>query len=143
MNTLNQLIRNPRVPKKRKKKLLVLKTNWNSLKRKYFFSNNPQKAGTCKRIGVANPKKPNSANRAYARVILRNKKEVTTYIPGERHKIEEYALVLISGRGAKDLPGVKCRVIRGWGRRDAEGVEGRKQGRSLYGTKKSNAKEGI
>lgn len=80
------------------------------------------------------PKKPNSALRSYARVILKNKKEVGVYIPGEGHNLQEYSSVLISGGGAQDLPGVKYHVIRGYG--DSEGVKNRKQGRSLYGTKK-------
>jgi small subunit ribosomal protein S12 len=93
----------------------------------------------CKKVGVLNPMKPNSANRAYARVILKNKKEVTVSIPGEKHNLREYSSVLICGGGAKDLPGVKYHVIRGKG--DSEGVKNRKQGRSLYGTKLEKAKE--
>jgi small subunit ribosomal protein S12 len=85
-------------------------------------------------LGVTKPKKPNSANRAYARIILKNKKEITVYIPGEKHNLQEYSAVLVSGGGAQDLPGVKYHVIRGYG--GAEGVKDRKQGRSLYGTKK-------
>ena len=81
------------------------------------------------------PKKPNSALRSYARVVLKNKKKVSVYIPGEGHNLQEYSSVLISGGGAQDLPGVKYHVIRVCG--DSEGVKGRKQGRSLYGTKKS------
>ena len=80
--------------------------------------------------------KPNSANRAYARVILKNKKEIAVCIPGEKHNLQEYSSVLISGGGAQDLPGIKYHVIRGYIRADAEGVKERKQGRSLYGTKK-------
>ena len=138
MVTLNQLVRNPRVPKKKKTKLLALKFNWNSLKKRYTLANNPQKSGICKRVGVNKPKKPNSANRAYTRTMLKNKKEITVYIPGERHNLQEYSSVLISGRGAKDLPGVKYHVIRGYG--DTEGVKERKQGRSLYGAKKVKSK---
>ena len=81
-----------------------------------------------------NPKKPNSANRAYARVVLKNKKEVTVYIPGQGHNLQEYSSVLISGGGAQDLPGVKYHIVRG--ARDSEAVKERKQGRSLYGAKK-------
>ncbi|CAI2193820.1 12361_t:CDS:2 [Funneliformis geosporum] len=81
--------------------------------------------------------KPNSANRAYARVSLVNGKEITVYIPGVKHNLNEFSSVLISGRGAKDLPGVKYRVIRGYKHGDAEGVKERKQGRSLYGAKKA------
>ncbi|CAJ0908505.1 13439_t:CDS:2 [Entrophospora sp. SA101] len=105
------------------------------IEKRYSLSNNPQKSGICKKIGVNKPRKPNSANRAYARVILKNKKEITVYIPGEKHNLQEYSSVLISGGGAQDLPGVKYHVIRGCG--DTEGVKERKQGRSLYGAKKA------
>lgn len=91
----------------------------------------------CEKVGKANPRKPNSANRSYARVKLSNGKIVTVYIPGEGHNLQEYSNVFIQGRGAKDLSGVKYRVVRGNSHRyDAKGVEGRKQGRSLVGTKK-------
>ena len=139
MSTTNQLVRNPRKPKEKKKEKLALKVGRNSLKGTYFLSDSPQKHGTCIKVWTNKPKKPNSAQRSVARVKLSNGKEVTIYIPGENHNLQEYSSVLVSGRGAKDLPGVKYRVIRGWkiGRGgDAEGVKGRKQGRSLYGTKK-------
>ena len=136
MPTLNQLVRSPRIPKLRKKKLLALKYNWDPQKKRFTPSNSPQKRGTCRRVGVEKPKKPNSANRAYARVVLSNKKEITVYIPGEKHNLREYSSVLVSGRGARDLPGVKYRVVRGWRKGDAEGVKERKQGRSLYGNKR-------
>ncbi|CAG8824082.1 9772_t:CDS:10, partial [Gigaspora margarita] len=106
-----------------------------AVEKKYSLSNNPQKSGICKKIGVNKPRKPNSANRAYARVILKNKKEITVYIPGEKHNLQEFSSVLISGGGAQDLPGVKYHVVRGYG--DTEGVKERKQGRSLYGAKKT------
>jgi len=138
MTTINQLVKNPRSPKQKKAKLLALKANWNSRRKKYSLSNNPQKSGICKKIGVLKPKKPNSANRAYARVILKNKKEITVYIPGEKHNLQEYSSVLISGGGAQDLPGVKYHIIRGHA--DTEGVKERKQGRSLYGSKKGKSK---
>lgn len=128
MSTINQLINHPRVPKRKKIKSKVL-------------GGNPQMKGTCKKIGVTKPKKPNSANRAYARVLIttksggvRKKREITVYIPGEKHNLQENNTVLISGGGAQDLPGVKYHVVRGYG--DTEGVKERKQGRSLYGTKK-------
>jgi small subunit ribosomal protein S12 len=138
MPTVNQLVKNIRTPKKRKVKKLALKINFNSKKKKYYFANNPFKKGNIKKVGVSKPKKPNSANRPYARVVLSNRREVTIYIPGERHNLQEYSSVLTSGRGAKDLPGVKYRVVRGYSRGDAKGVEKRSQGRSLYGTKKSS-----
>ncbi|WNE41255.1 MAG: 30S ribosomal protein S12 [Mycoplasmataceae bacterium] len=134
MPTINQLVKKPRTPKQAKLGLLALKFNYNSRRKKYSLSNSPQKSGICKKVGVLKPMKPNSANRAYARVILKNKKEVTVYIPGEKHNLQEYSSVTIMGGGAQDLPGVKYSVVRGQG--DTEGVKDRKQGRSLYGTKK-------
>ena len=138
MTTINQLKRNPRTSKQRKSKLLALKFNSsnNGKKKRIYLSNNPQKLGICKKVGILNPMKPNSANRAYARVVLKNGKEITVYIPGEKHNLQEYSSVLIGGGGAQDLPGVKYSVIRGCEKGDAEGVKERRQGRSLYGTKK-------
>ena len=135
MPTNNQLIRNPRKPKKTRRRKLALAKNWNSLRHSQYLSNNPQKFGVCKRVGKANPRKPNSAQRSFARVKLSNGEEVTVYIPGEGHNLQEFSNVLVQGRGAKDLTGVKYRVVRGH-KHDAKGVEGRKQGRSLVGTKK-------
>ncbi|CFW92922.1 30S ribosomal protein S12 [endosymbiont DhMRE of Dentiscutata heterogama] len=140
MPTINQLINNPRVPKLKKAKLLALKTNWNSRRKKYSWANNPQKSGICEKIGVTKPMKPNSANRPFARVRLKNKKVITVYIPGEKHNLQEYSSVLISGGGAQDLPGVQYHIIRGYG--DAEGVKERKQGRSLYGAKRAKETKG-
>ncbi|CAG8630641.1 2746_t:CDS:2 [Ambispora gerdemannii] len=139
MPTINQLVNKPRTSKAKKTKELALKINWNSQSKSYSFANSPQKSGICKKVGVLNPRKPNSANRAFARVVLKNKKEVAVYIPGEKHNLQEYSSVLISGGGAQDLPGVKYHVIRGHG--DAEGVKERKQGRSLYGVKKKKLKK--
>ncbi|MEG7978620.1 MAG: 30S ribosomal protein S12 [Mollicutes bacterium UO1] len=138
MPTINQLVKHPRVAKKRKTKKLALKMSWNSQHKTYSFLDSPQKSGICKKVGVLKPRKPNSANRAYARVVLKNKKEITVYIPGEKNNLQEYSSVLISGGGAKDLSGVKYHVIRGCG--DTEGVKDRKQGRSLYGTKRAKSK---
>ncbi|RHZ35400.1 30S ribosomal protein S12 [endosymbiont GvMRE of Glomus versiforme] len=135
MPTINQLIRNPRVPKTKRTKELALKIGWNSLKNVYFVQNSPQKSAICIKIFVGKPKKPNSANRACTKVRLKNKKEVLVYIPGEKHNLQENSRILIGGGGAQDLPGVKYHVIRGHS--NAEGVKGRKQGRSLYGTKKN------
>jgi len=135
MPTINQLVKNPRVAKIRKTRKLALKSSWNSLHKTYSFLDSPQKSGICKKVGVLKPRKPNSANRAYARVVLKNKKEITVYIPGEKHNLQEYSSVLISGGGAKDLSGVKYHVIRGHA--DTEGVKDRKQGRSLYGAKRA------
>lgn len=135
MPTINQLIRNKgRKKKKSSKTDSVLKSRWNSLKGIRIPSNSPQKSGVCKKVGQMNPKKPNSASRSYARVSLSNNVEVTVYIPGEGHNLQEYSSVLIQRGGAQDLVGVSHSVIRG--KLDCAGVEGRKQGRSLYGTKK-------
>jgi small subunit ribosomal protein S12 len=136
MPTINQLVRNPRKSKSKKKKTTALKRNWNSLKGKYSLANNPQKRGTCKKVGKATPRKPNSALRSYARLRLSNGKEVTVYIPGEGHNLQDFSNVLIHGGGAQDLSGVQYSVVRGYKEGEAEGVKGRKQGRSLVGTKK-------
>jgi len=98
---------------------------------------NPQKRGVCVRVSTMTPKKPNSALRKIARVKLSNGIEVTCYIPGEGHNLQEHSNVLVRGGRVKDLPGVRYKIIRGT--LDAAGVEGRKQGRSKYGTKKPKA----
>ena len=136
--TINQLINNPRASKKRKLDKRALKFNWNPLKRKLRFSNNPQKAGLCTKIFKLNPRKPNSALRSVAGVSIKGlNRIINVYIPGEGHNLREFSKVLIKGNGAKDLSGVnKYEIVRGWKGGDAEGVEGRKQGRSLYGTKR-------
>ena len=94
----------------------------------------PQKRGVCTRVGTMTPKKPNSALRKYARVRLSNGMEVTAYIPGEGHNLQEHSVVLIRGGRVKDLPGVRYHIVRGT--LDCAGVEERKQSRSLYGTKR-------
>ena len=98
----------------------------------------PQKRGVCTRVSTQTPKKPNSALRKVARVRLTNGMEVTTYIPGEGHNLQEHSVVLIRGGRVKDLPGVRYHVVRG--ALDSVGVNGRKQGRSKYGTKKGKGK---
>ena len=122
MPTINQLIR-----KGRKK---VTKT-----KKNRALDQCPQRKGVCTRVYTTTPKKPNSALRKVARVRLSNGKEVTAYIPGEGHKLQEHSIVLVRGGRVKDLPGVRYHVVRG--SHDAEGVEGRKTSRSKYGAKKS------
>lgn len=97
----------------------------------------PQRRGVCVRVYTTTPKKPNSAMRKVARVKLTNQKEVNAYIPGEGHNLQEHSIVLVRGGRVKDLPGVRYHLIRG--ALDASGVEGRKQGRSLYGTKRPKA----
>ncbi len=121
MPTINQLVR-----KGRKKQ--IQKTKAPALK------NCPQKKGICTRVYTSTPKKPNSALRKVARVRLRNGFEVTAYIPGEGHNLNEHSVVLVRGGRVKDLPGVRYHIIRGV--EDTSGVDGRKQGRSKYGTKR-------
>ncbi|KUK82957.1 MULTISPECIES: 30S ribosomal protein S12 [Petrotoga] len=124
MPTINQLIRHGRKSIKKKTKSPALRGN-------------PQKRGVCVRVSTMTPKKPNSALRKIARVKLSNGIEVTCYIPGEGHNLQEHSNVLVRGGRVKDLPGVRYKIIRGT--LDAAGVEGRKQGRSKYGTKKPKA----
>ncbi len=121
MPTINQLIRRPRKPKRKKSKSPALEGN-------------PQKRGVCIRVYTTTPKKPNSALRKVAKVRLTNGKEVVAYIPGEGHNLQEHSVVLVRGGRVKDLPGVKYHIVRG--KYDAAGVEGRRNSRSLYGTKR-------
>ena len=121
MPTLNQLIRKGRKVAAKKSKSPALQGC-------------PQKRGVCTRVYTTTPKKPNSALRKVARVRLTNGFEVTAYIPGEGHNLQEHSIVLIRGGRVKDLPGVRYHIVRGT--LDAEGVEGRRQGRSKYGAKK-------
>ncbi len=124
MTTINQLVRTPRKSK-------VTKSNVPALE------SCPQKRGVCTRVYTTTPKKPNSALRKVARVRLTNGYEVTTYIGGEGHNLQEHSVILIRGGRVKDLPGVRYHTIRG--SLDTQGVEDRKQGRSKYGTKKSKS----
>jgi len=135
MTTTNQLVRNARVSKKTTKvNKLALKLTRNSKNGKVFLSKKkPYAKGIIKKVMVKKPRKPNSANRPCAQIVLKNKKVITVYIPGEKHNLQEYSSVLIGGGGAQDL-GLKYSIIRGC--YDTKGVEQRKQGRSLYGTKK-------
>ncbi|MCJ7610995.1 MAG: 30S ribosomal protein S12 [Candidatus Aminicenantes bacterium RBG_13_63_10] len=126
MPTVNQLIRLGRVPKKYKSKSPALE-------------NCPQKRGVCTRVFTTTPKKPNSAMRKVARVRLTNNIEVTGYIPGVGHNLQEHSLVLIRGGRVKDLPGVRYHIIRGT--LDSEGVANRQQARSRYGAKKPKEKK--
>ena len=122
MPTINQLIASPRTVQKSRKKVPALQQS-------------PQKRGVCTRVYTTTPKKPNSALRKVARVRLTNGIEVTTYIPGIGHNLQEHSIVLIRGGRVKDLPGVRYHVIRGT--LDAVGVAGRQQGRSKYGAKRA------
>ena len=134
MPTINQLIRKSRKKIKKKSRSPVLLFYYNSLKRKERYLPAPFKRGVCIRVYTMTPKKPNSALRKVAKVRLSNGREVTAYIPGIGHNLQEHSIVLIRGGRVKDLPGVRYHIVRGV--YDASGVEGRKQGRSLYGTKK-------
>ncbi|MBC8162918.1 MAG: 30S ribosomal protein S12 [Roseiflexaceae bacterium] len=138
MPTINQLIRKPRKPVAKKTKAPALRFTYNSLKGKMTRSKGaPFKRGVCTQVRTMTPKKPNSALRKIARVRLSNNMEVTAYIPGEGHNLQEHSVVLIRGGRVKDLPGVRYHIVRGT--LDAQGVANRKQGRSKYGTKKNAA----
>ena len=134
MPTINQILRHGRQKKTRKPKAPVLLVRTNTLKKKNLKANSPQKRGVCTRVGTMTPKKPNSALRKYARVRLSNGYEVTAYIPGEGHNLQEHSVVLIRGGRVKDLIGVRYHIIRGT--LDTAGVQDRKQARSKYGAKK-------
>ena len=138
MPTINQLVRNRRKDKVRKSKSPVLGVGYNSREKKQTSLNAPQKRGVCTRVGTMAPKKPNSALRKYARVRLSNGMEVTAYIPGEGHNLQEHSVVLIRGGRVKDLIGVRYHIIRGT--LDTAGVEKRGQARSKYGAKKAKKK---
>jgi len=136
MPTVNQLIRKPRRLKQKKEKAPALRFSFNSLKnRTKKFSGAPQKRGVCIQVRTQTPKKPNSALRKVARVRLTNGMEVTAYIPGEGHNLQEHSVVLIRGGRVKDLPGVRYHVIRG--ALDTGGVIDRQRGRSKYGAKRN------
>ena len=137
MPTVSQLVRNSRTKNETKSKAPALGKGRNSLKKKVTETKSPQKRGVCTRVGTKTPKKPNSALRKYARIKLSNGMEVTAYIGGEGHNLQEHSVVLIRGGRVKDLPGVRYHVVRGT--LDCAGVNNRKQGRSLYGTKKPKA----
>ena len=124
MSTVNQLIRGPRQEAPAKSKVPAL-------------GNSPQKRGVCTRVYTTTPKKPNSALRKVARVKLTSQVEVTAYIPGEGHNLQEHSMVLVRGGRVKDLPGVRYKIIRG--SLDTQGVKNRKQARSRYGAKKEKS----
>ncbi len=133
MPTINQLIRHKRKSVGELKKKGALEFGFDHLKNKPSHYVSPFKRGTCVKVFTVTPKKPNSALRKVARVRLSNGKEVTAYIPGEGHNLEEHAVVLIRGGKVRDLPGVRYHIIRGT--LDTAGVEKRKRSRSKYGTK--------
>lgn len=133
MPTINQLVRSPRKAKGAKKKTRALSIMYNAKKRVYVETDSPFKRGVCVSVKTATPKKPNSALRKIARVRLSNGREVTAYIPGIGHNLQEHSVVLVRGGRVKDLPGVRYTIVRGV--LDLEGVNGRKTTRSGYGAK--------
>ena len=134
MPTINQLVRKPRKSKSTKTKHIALATDYNPLKNRYKRA--PFKRAVCLQVKTMTPKKPNSALRKVARVRLSNGMEVTAYIPGEGHNLQEHSVVMVKAGRKRDLPGVKYVVVRG--RYDTAGVKGRKKARSKYGVKKSS-----
>ena len=139
MPTINQLVRKSREDKVKKSKTPHLGIGYNTLKKVPTEVNCPQKRGVCTRVTTMTPKKPNSAIRKMARVRLTNGIEVTAYIPGIGHRLQEHSVVLIRGGRVKDLPGVRYHIIRGT--LDTTGVEKRMQGRSKYGAKRPKVKK--
>ena len=134
MPTINQLVRKPRKSKVSKSDSPALNKGYNSKRKKETNISSPQKRGVCTSVKTVTPKKPNSALRKVARVRLTNGIEVTAYIPGIGHNLQEHSVVLIRGGRVKDLPGVRYHIVRGT--LDAAGVSGRGQGRSKYGAKR-------
>ena len=133
MPSINQLVRKGRTKPKKKVATPGLKSGQGKKKRTAA----PQRRGVCTRVYTTTPKKPNSALRKVARVRLTNTMEVTAYIPGEGHNLQEHSIVLVRGGRVKDLPGVRYKIIRG--SLDTQGVRGRKQARSRYGAKKEKS----
>ncbi len=134
MPTIHQLLKHRRKSGKKKTKAPALGRSFNLKKNRPKFHPSPFKRGVCVKVTTMTPKKPNSALRKVARVRLTNGMEVTAYIPGEGHKLQEHSVVIIRGGRVKDLPGVRYHIVRGI--LDMTGVEGRKQQRSKYGTKR-------
>lgn len=141
MPTINQLVRKGRQSKKKKSTAPALQYTFNaySQRRTRRRKGAPQKRGVCTQVKTMTPKKPNSALRKVARVRLSNGIEVTAYIPGEGHSLQEHSVVLIRGGRVKDLPGVRYHIVRGT--LDSDGVKNRQQARSKYGTKRPKQKK--
>ena len=137
MPTFNQLVRKGRTVKEKGSTAPALLKGYNSMKKQETDHNSPQKRGVCTAVKTSTPKKPNSALRKVARVRLSNGIEVTAYIPGEGHNLQEHSVVLIRGGRVKDLPGTRYHIIRGT--LDAQGVAKRMQARSKYGAKRPKA----
>lgn len=138
MPTINQLVRKGRKPAVKKSTAPALQKGYNSFRKEETDLSAPQKRGVCTRVGTMTPKKPNSALRKYARVRLTNQIEVTAYIPGIGHNLQEHSVVLVRGGRVKDLPGVRYHIVRG--ALDTAGVKDRQQGRSKYGAKRAKKK---
>ncbi len=134
MPTFNQLVRKGREVSEKKSSAPALNRGYNSHKKVYTDQSSPQKRGVCTAVRTMTPKKPNSALRKVARVRLSNNMEVSSYIPGVGHNLQEHSVVLIRGGRVKDLPGVRYHIIRGT--LDTQGVNGRMQSRSKYGAKR-------
>lgn len=138
MPTIQQLINNKRTKKKRRSKTKALTEVYSSLQRRYSKVFSPFKRGVALQVKTMTPKKPNSALRKVARVRLSNGREITAYIPGEGHNLQEHSVIMVRGGRVEDLPGVKYTIVRG--HYDTAGVEKRRRSRSKYGTKRSSLK---
>ncbi|MDQ5971248.1 MAG: small subunit ribosomal protein [Patescibacteria group bacterium] len=137
MPTINQLVKKGRTRNVKKSKAVALARGFNAIKNKPIFYPSPFKRGVCTKVTTTTPKKPNSALRKIARVRLTNGMEVTAYIPGEGHNLQEHSVVMLRGGRVKDLIGVRYHIVRG--RLDATGVEKRRKARSRYGNKRPKA----
>lgn len=137
MPTISQLVKKSRKTVSKKSRSIAMGKGFNAIQNKPNFYNSPFKRGVCLKVSTTTPKKPNSALRKIARVRLTNGMEVTAYIPGEKHKLQEHSVVILRGGRVKDLAGVRYHIVRG--RLDATGVEARRQSRSLYGAKTPKA----
>ena len=137
MPTINQLVKKNRSKARKKSKAVALARGFNVLKNRPVYFPAPFKRGVCTKVTTTTPKKPNSALRKIARVRLTNGMEVTAYIPGEGHNLQEHSVVMLRGGRVKDLIGVRYHIVRGV--LDTQGVEKRRQGRSLYGNKRPKA----
>ncbi len=138
MPTINQLVRKSRKKVVKRSKSVALAMGFNTRKNRPVYYNSPFKRGVCLQVKTTTPKKPNSALRKIARVRLTNGMEVTCYIPGMGHNLQEHSVVVIRGGRVKDLPGVRYHIVRGV--LDTAGVEKRRKGRSKYGNKRPKAK---
>lgn len=139
MPTIHQLIKKRRKKPKKRTKRPALKFGFNRLKNRKSLYSSSFKRGVCLKVFTVSPKKPNSALRKVARVRLSNGKEITAYIPGEGHELQEHSIVLVRGGRVRDVPGIRYHIVRGT--LDTTGIEGRKRQRSKYGAKKPEEKQ--